>query len=129
MVYFIKMKRLFSYTLFFFIPIAFVYGEERDIFLNKQNNEIGEYAEKGFSFSDFLNREAQANMVNKEKDKETLREEWKDLLYGLDIFYPYFKTKEIENWLEEKGKLDIFNLKGKPEIEENEIFYVFRIKL
>ena len=123
------MKRLFSYTLFFFIPIVFVYGEERDIFLNKQNNEIGEYAEKGVSFFDFLNREAQANMVNKEKDKETLREEWKDLLYGLDIFYPYFKTKEIENWLEEKGKLDIFNLKGKPEIEENEIFYVFRIKL
>lgn len=87
-------------------------------------------SDKSFPSFELLNNELPKNTSSdKEKDKQTLREEWKDFLHGLDIFYPYFKAKELEDWIGEKIKIEFLNLKGKPKIEEDEIFYIFRMKM
>jgi hypothetical protein len=59
-------------------------------------------------------------------DKTVIREEWSRVL-GVDIFYPYFKAQEIEDWVAEKGSIKIGNLKGKPRFEDNKFRYIFKM--
>jgi hypothetical protein len=65
--------------------------------------------------------------VNTERIK--LREDWKEFL-GIDIFYPYFKAKEVENFVKEKTAINFFTMKGRPEFHEgsNEVRYIFKKK-
>lgn len=115
------MKRvLISFALLSLVTFP-VFAEEKGEVLvpsEKENQDL--------RFLKIINEEEK---IDKKEEKKILREEWKDLLHGLDIFYPYFKAKEIEEWLGEKASIRIFNIKGKPKLEEDEIFYVFKIKL
>lgn len=63
--------------------------------------------------------------INKE-DRNFLREEWRRAL-GVDIFYPYFKAKEIEDWLKEKVSIRLFNIKGRPQLSDDQVKYIFKI--
>jgi len=60
-------------------------------------------------------------------DTDTLRAEWKEAL-GVDIFFAYFKTKEITNKIEEKSKFKLFSMLGKATIKENSMTYAFSHK-
>lgn len=79
------------------------------------------------SFWDFINRKAYAFTINTEKEEEKLRGEWQSVL-GLDIFYPYYMAKEIEDWVKDKGSLAIFQLRGRPEFSKNQVRYIFKLR-
>jgi hypothetical protein len=88
--------------------------------------------EKAKAFLQFLNQKilnAKKRNNNKpDKDeKNILREKWKNLL-GVDIFLPYFKAKEIEDWVGAKTTVKIYKIKGKPVLEDNQIKYIFKVK-
>lgn len=78
-------------------------------------------------FLDFINKEAYAAIIDEQEEKKILRRKWEELL-GVDVFYPYFKTKEIEDWVSEKVSVKFFNIKGKPKFEDNQIIYIFKVK-
>ncbi len=87
-------------------------------------------AKKYRVFLDFINNKAYAadtKLAIMKNDKTVIRQEWNRVL-GVDIFYPYFKAKEIEDWISEKGSIKIGNLKGKPKFEDNKFRYVFKMK-
>lgn len=65
--------------------------------------------------------------IDEDKDKKVLRLKWEELL-GIDIFYPYFKIHEIEDWIGEKASVKVFNIKGKPKFENNQVKYIFKVK-
>lgn len=81
------------------------------------------------SFLDFINARAYAATIDKETEREILRQQWKDMLDGVDVFYPYFKAKEVEDWASEKMGINFFKLKGRPKFDNNQIIYIFKIKL
>jgi hypothetical protein len=60
-------------------------------------------------------------------EKEFLRQEWEKFL-GIDVFMPYFKVKEIEDWVSEKAAVHIYKIKGKPKFEDNQIKYTFKVR-
>ncbi len=72
---------------------------------------------------------AEKNNRNADYDRQKIREEWKEFL-GLDVFYPYFKAKEIEDYVQEKSAVKLFNLKGKAEISKDYhgVKYIFKRK-
>ena len=78
------------------------------------------------AFSVFLNKKAYAANIDKKEERRILREKWKELL-GMDIFYPYFKAKEVEDWVRDRASIKIFNIKGRPKFENNQIKYTFKI--
>lgn len=79
-----------------------------------------------FSFWEWLNSKAYAARINpNQENKDIIRSEWQKFL-GLDIFYPYFKAKKAEKWLEKKGDVTLFNkIKGTAEIDGKSIKYIF----
>lgn len=79
------------------------------------------------SFSDWINQRKYTFHVDKDQEKKQLREEWKHMI-GLDIFYPYFKAKELTKKVEQKTSFKVMKLKGKMEINEDEVKYIFSIK-
>lgn len=79
------------------------------------------------SFSEWVNTEREDKPVSEEEEKIVLREQWERRL-GVDIFYPYFKAREIESKVSKKGSIKVLNISGKPEIKSNEAKYIFRIK-
>lgn len=60
-------------------------------------------------------------------ERESLREDWRKAL-GLDIFYPYFKAKEIEEWVKEKASITLLDIKGRPQFSDDQIKYTFKVK-
>lgn len=58
-------------------------------------------------------------------DRQILREKWREFL-GFDLFYLYFKAKNVENWVKEKLSVRLFNMKGRPQFKKNKIMYVFK---
>ncbi|MCX7927934.1 MAG: hypothetical protein N2606_07390 [Candidatus Omnitrophica bacterium] len=62
-------------------------------------------------------------------EQHKLREDWRDML-GFDMFYPYFKLKDLEDIVKEKTRLNFLNFEGKAEINERsrELHYIFRKK-
>ena len=79
------------------------------------------------SFSNWINLDPYAIRMDKKRERKKIREDWKRF-FGLDFFYPYFKAKEATRKIEKRGKVKILNLKGKPEIKEDEAKYIFRLK-
>lgn len=82
---------------------------------------------EGFSFSNFLNTKAYAAPLDKKEERRILRRRWEELI-GVDIFYPYFKAKEVEDWASEKASVEILKIKGRPKFEDDQIKYTFQIK-
>ena len=78
-------------------------------------------------FLDFINTEAYAANIDEEDEKTILRDKWKELL-GIDIFYPYFKAKELEDWIKDRVSIKIFGMKGRPKFDRNQIIYTFKAK-
>ncbi|OGX16986.1 MAG: hypothetical protein A3K83_07020 [Omnitrophica WOR_2 bacterium RBG_13_44_8b] len=76
-----------------------------------------------------VDRKIFSALYNKPKvsEKELVRAEWQKA-FGFDVWYPYYKTKEIEDWVSEKVSIKVFNLKGKPKFENGQIKYTFLSK-
>jgi hypothetical protein len=64
-------------------------------------------------------------MLEKTDEKEVLREQWQKFL-GIDIWYPYFKAKEVEDWISDKTKVELFHFKGRIRLENNQVKYTFK---
>lgn len=79
------------------------------------------------AFFDFIDKKVYAATIDKKEEKRILREKWKKLL-GIDIFYPYFKAKKVEKWVRDKASMKIFNIKGRPKFDNNQIKYTFTVK-
>ncbi len=79
------------------------------------------------SFSEWVNTKPCSNANDEAREKIVLREQWERQL-GIDIFYPYFKAKELETKVREKTSVRLFKIKGKPEFKNNEAKYTFTIK-
>jgi hypothetical protein len=58
-------------------------------------------------------------------EKKRIRLAWKKV-FGVDVWYPYYKVKEIEDWVKEKMSVRAFGFKGKPKFENDQIVYTFR---
>jgi hypothetical protein len=64
------------------------------------------------------------------KEKQTLRDEWEEFL-GVDVFYPYYKAKSVEKYVQSKTKVDFFKFKGSAEFNEgnsHSFRYIFKKK-
>jgi len=83
----------------------------------------------GFSIIRLFKSKAFASAQNADEDRRKIREEWKEAL-GLDVFYPYFKAKEVEDYVQKKSSVKLFNLHGKAEFsrETKELKYIFKKK-
>lgn len=79
------------------------------------------------SFLDFINKKAYAAAIDKNEERKILRKKWKELL-GVDIFYPYFKAKKVETWVQKKSSVKFFKLKGRPKFSDDQIKYTFKLK-
>jgi len=75
-----------------------------------------------------VNRKAFYALYNKPRldEKKRLRESWKRA-FGFDVWYPYYKTKAVEDWVKEKLSVKVFRIKGKPRFENKQILYVFNL--
>jgi hypothetical protein len=129
------------FFLIIFSLITSLYAEDKISFEKKdflQETAMDEASSKNFVFVEdrknktslvieLLNAQAYAAPIDKEGERKILREKWERLL-GIDIFYPYFKAKELEDWVSEKATVKFFNLKGRPAFKDNEIKYIFKVK-
>jgi len=80
-------------------------------------------------FLSWINTNAYAATITIEKRKQLLRAKWKEMLLGVDIFYPTFKIEEIEGWLEEKSQVYFFNIiEGRATLKRNEVKYIFKMR-
>lgn len=79
------------------------------------------------SFSEWVNTQTGNKQINENMEKIILRDQWERAL-GIDIFYPYFKAKELESKVREKTSVRIFKVRGKSEFKSNEAKYTFTIK-
>ncbi|MCX5687140.1 MAG: hypothetical protein NTV71_00600 [Candidatus Omnitrophica bacterium] len=79
------------------------------------------------SFSEWVNIQPSNKPIDENTEKIILRDQWERNI-GIDIFYPYFKAKELELKVGEKTSVRILKLKGKPEFKSNEAKYIFSIK-
>lgn len=79
------------------------------------------------SFSDWVNTQPDNQPIDENAEKILLREQWERNI-GIDVFYPYFKAKELESKVRQKTSVRIFKIKGKPEFKSNEAKYTFSIK-
>ena len=82
------------------------------------------------SFSEWVNIK-RANNIDENAEKILLREQWEKQL-GIDLFYPYFKAKEVESKVKEKTSVKtnmrLLKLRGSPEFKSNEAKYTFTVK-
>lgn len=79
------------------------------------------------SFPEWVNAPSDNKPMDEDAEKIVLREQWKRNI-GIDIFYPYFKAKELESSVRKKTSVRVFKIRGKPEFKTNEAKYTFSIK-
>lgn len=79
------------------------------------------------SFFEWVNTKPCGNANDEDREKIILREQWERQL-GIDIFYPYFKAKELETKVREKTSVRLFKIRGKSAFKTNEAKYTFTIK-
>jgi hypothetical protein len=79
------------------------------------------------SFSEWMNAQPGNKPTDENAEKILIREQWKRNI-GIDIFYPYFKAKELESKVREKSSIRVFKLKGKPQFKSDEARYIFSVK-
>jgi hypothetical protein len=77
----------------------------------------------------WLNSKTFAKSFDQDSEKVQLRRQWQDLL-GVDVFMPYFKVKEAEEFVSNKTKVSVFNFRGKAHFNESkkQVEYIFRRK-
>lgn len=66
-------------------------------------------------------------LYNKPKvdEKKMIREAWKKV-FGIDVWYPYYKAKDVERWVKKRLTVKVFKFKGEPQFERNQILYTFK---
>ena len=79
------------------------------------------------SFSEWVNVQPNNKPIDENVEKIILREQWEKNI-GIDIFYPYFKAKELESKVREKTSVRILKIRGNSEFKSNEAKYTFTIK-
>jgi len=79
------------------------------------------------SFSEWVNIQPGNRPTDENVEKIILREQWERNI-GIDIFYPYFKAKELESKVRKKTSTRILKMRGKSEFKSNEAKYIFSIK-
>jgi hypothetical protein len=57
-------------------------------------------------------------------EKTMLRQDWQEA-FGFDVWYPYYKFKEVEGAVKKSLSVKIFKMKGAPQVEKGKILYVF----
>ncbi len=77
------------------------------------------------AFLDFIDKRVYEDSFREKEEKRLIREQWKQY-FGLDIWYPYFKAKEIEDWISDSTKVELFHFKGRMKFENNQIKYTFK---
>lgn len=102
---------------FIIIPICAYAGADSGLAVNTAS----------CSFSEWVNTQPSNKPINEDMEKIILREQWERTL-GMDIFYPYFKAKELESKVKQKASFRVLKIKGKPEFKSNEAKYIFTIK-
>jgi len=116
------MKRFI--ILLFAISLFILTGKAEENSLSSQlKKDI--YSQERKGFFNWINKNAYAKSVK--EDKKFLRREWKKMLGGVDIFFPYFKAKEVERWIKKKAQIDFFNVKGEPSFKKDKVQYIFKI--
>ncbi|MDD5347045.1 MAG: hypothetical protein PHT59_00350 [Candidatus Omnitrophica bacterium] len=80
-----------------------------------------------FSIIALFKSRAFAAPKDRDLERRRLREEWSEML-GLDVFYPYFKAREVQDKMQEKTKVNFLNMRGRAEFNEDskEIRYIFK---
>jgi hypothetical protein len=88
-----------------------------------------QYLEQGRSDTIYSSRQAFCSFYNTPKvsEEKRLRQEWAKV-FGIDVWTPYYKAKEVEDWVKEKCSVKVFKLKGKPEFSKNSFVYVFKTR-
>jgi hypothetical protein len=79
------------------------------------------------SFSEWVNAHPDNKAIDDNAEKIIIREQWERNI-GIDIFYPYFKARELESKVRENTSVRILKLKGRSEFKSNEAKYTFSIK-
>jgi len=79
------------------------------------------------SFLSLINSKAYAAPVKEKDNKALLRRQWKEML-GMDVFMPYFKAKDVEDFVKEKARINFFKMKGEPKLQSNQVQYMFNVK-
>jgi hypothetical protein len=87
----------------------------------------GEHAEKELRAGSTAGRDVFRMLYNKRKvnEEKIIRQEWEKVL-GMDVWYPYYKAKEVETWVKEKCSFRVFKFKGTPQFEKHQFTYVFK---
>jgi hypothetical protein len=85
------------------------------------------YEKSDRAFLDFIDKRIHEDTVKKRDEQRIIREAWKEWL-GIDIWYPYFKAKEIERWICDRFKVKIFNFRGRLKFEKDEVRYTFKMR-
>jgi hypothetical protein len=101
----------------------------KDYLRNERYNSDSPPPKSKFSIIKLFKSKAFAETKNLDEERNKIREEWKEYL-GLDVFYPYFKAQEVENYVQKKASVKLFNMKGKPEFnkESKGVKYIFKSK-
>jgi hypothetical protein len=101
----------------------------KDYLRNERYNSDSPPPQNKFSIIKLFKSKAFAETQNVDEERKKIREEWKELL-GLDVFYPYFKAQEVENYVQKKATVKLFNLRGKPEFNKDSkgVKYIFKSK-
>jgi len=88
-----------------------------------------EYLEQGRSDTIAANRKAFCAFYNAPKvsEEKLIRQEWAKV-FGIDVWSPYYKAKEVEAWVKDKCSVKVFKLKGKPEFSKGGFTYVFKTR-
>jgi hypothetical protein len=79
--------------------------------------------------SSAANRDVFRMFYNKPKvsQEKLIRQEWERVL-GIDVWYPYYKAKEVEAWVKEKCSVRVFKFKGRPEFSKRGFTYTFKAR-
>ncbi|MCX5708190.1 MAG: hypothetical protein NTY14_04345 [Candidatus Omnitrophica bacterium] len=110
-------------------PVCSLDKSVKDYLRNERYNSDSPPPKNKFSIIKLFKSKAFAETQNIDEERKKIREEWKELL-GLDVFYPYFKAQEVENYVQKKATVKFFNMHGKPEFnkESKGVKYIFKSK-
>ncbi len=56
-------------------------------------------------------------------DRDQIRALWAQT-FGFDVWYPYYKSKEVEAWAKEKVSFKVFKMKCTPKFEKKSFVYI-----
>ena len=76
-----------------------------------------------------VDRKTFGSLYNKPKidEEKAIRGEWSKV-FGIDVWRPYYKAKDVEKWVKRKCSVKVFKLKGEPQFEKNRATYAFTTK-